>query len=96
MTFERLCFLEVSDITGIEVKCSKCNYRWIRQVDNWIKDSVTCANCGAIWFLQNSTDLQNMKNFVASLGAISDLIKRQNGSPFTIRFEVKCPEMEKK
>ena len=94
MTFEKLCFIQASDITGIEVKCFKCNYRWIRDVDNWIQDSVTCANCGEIWFLQNSTDLQNIKTFVASLRAISTLIKKQNGNPFTIRFEIKCPEKQ--
>jgi hypothetical protein len=92
MTFERLCFIQASDITGIEVKCFKCNYRWIREVDHWLQDSVTCANCGKAWFLENSTDLQNIRNFVASLVAISALIKRQNGDPFAIRLEVKCPQ----
>jgi hypothetical protein len=93
MTFEKLCFIQTSDITGIEFKCSKCNYRWIRQVDKWLKDSLACANCGETWFLQNNnTDLQNIKTFVASLLAVSILMEKQNGNPFAIRLEVKCPQ----
>jgi hypothetical protein len=91
MTFEKLCFIQAGDITGIEVKCFKCGFRWTRQVDKWIQESVSCANCGEMWFIQNSTDLQNIKNFVASLRAISALIERQKGNPFGIRFEIKCP-----
>jgi hypothetical protein len=91
MTFEKLCFIQASDIMGIEVKCSKCNYRWVRPVDNWLQDSMSCANCTAVWFLPNSTDLQNIKNFVLSLRAISELIERQKGNPFALRFEIKCP-----
>jgi ssDNA-binding Zn-finger/Zn-ribbon topoisomerase 1 len=92
MTFEKSCFIQAGDITGIEVKCSKCNYRWIRRVDNWIQDSITCANCGENWFIKNSNDLQSIKNFVASICSISEMVERQKGNPFALRFEIKCPQ----
>lgn len=89
MTFETQCFVLPADIIGIELECSKCGYRWIRPVDNWIQDGVNCGNCGEVWFIKNGSDLTNLKNLVSALRAISELTKKP--LPFSIRFEVKCP-----
>jgi hypothetical protein len=92
MTFKKQCLIEPSDIRAVEVQCSKCQYRSIRAIETWLQDSVSCANCGQVWFVQNSTDLGNLKTLVAALRAISELTKRANGTPFTIRFEIDCPD----
>jgi hypothetical protein len=94
MTFENLCFIEPADIVGVELRCSACDYRWIRTIEKWQNDSMKCANCNADWFLPHSTDLESIKDFVASLRVISALVKRQNGLPFILKFQITCPEQE--
>jgi hypothetical protein len=94
MTFEKQCFIQPNEIVGIEVTCSNCGYRWTRTVDKWQNDSVSCANCQTIWFEhRGSGDLNTIKEFVASLKHLSELVKRSNelGLGFSLRLEVKCP-----
>ena len=91
MTFEKQCFLGLSEVRGIEIRCSRCGYRWIRPVENWQQDSTSCANCQQIWFLDRSGDLATIKDFVASLGRLRELEKRAPNLGFSLRLEVECP-----
>lgn len=92
MTFEKQCFIQPDEIVGIEVMCSHCGYRWVRLVDKWMQDSMSCANCQQIWFVsQASGDLAAIKEFVASLKHLSKLVERSPDLKFSLRLEVKCP-----
>lgn len=91
MTFEKQCFVQPNEITGVEITCSNCGYRWVRPVSNWQKDSTSCANCQQMWFLDRSGDLAAVKEFVASLKHLSELAGRSQALGFSLRLEVKCP-----
>jgi hypothetical protein len=92
MTFEQQCFVHPSDIIGIEIKCSKCGYRWTRPIGSWLQDSVNCANCTQQWFINNSGDLKRLKEFVTSILAMTELAGRSEALGFSLRLEVKCPD----
>jgi hypothetical protein len=92
MTFENKCWIEPEDIRAVQIECSKCHYRSVRLVEGWLQDSISCANCGQIWFLAGSGDLTRLKELVGSLRAISELTKKQDGLPFGIKFEIKCQD----
>jgi hypothetical protein len=96
MTFEKKCLIEPGDITAVEIECSKCRYRSIRRIDTWLQESLSCANCGEVWFLQGSGDYANLKIFVGALHAISETVLKAGGHPFTVKFEIKCSDSGEK
>jgi len=74
MTVEKRCFIDLQDITGVEIECSKCRTKILFPAFDSDKLSVQCPNCGVLFFdpkkddLQAIVDLGNKLNDVANRG----------------------------
>jgi transcription elongation factor Elf1 len=85
MTIETRATIQLGDVLAVEYECRECKAKIVRPIVAERTNAVPtqCGNCGAVWIegTQARQNLADMLNLIA-------LLRDQNGSRFTLRFEV--------
>ena len=89
MTKEIRTTVEPKDVVAIELECSKCHFKTVRRISQWLRDSSICSNCQENW----STDghsLEHVRNLASLLRILSE--DMAGGRPFMVKLELQ-PEL---
>ena len=88
MTTELRTTIEPKDLVAIEIECTKCGFRTVRTIAQWLGDSAMCANCRESW-TEHEPMLKNIRDAAALLRMVS--LQTKEKMPFRIRIEIKNP-----
>jgi hypothetical protein len=84
MTSETKCFIDFSDVVGIELQCPDCKATFTHTLEKFITLSYPCPNCRAPIIAQNQTDDETLGNFVHFLKLVQSL-----KTPARIRLQIR-------
>jgi len=84
MTVEKRTTIEPGDIITVEVKCSVCESRVTRRIEDYRNEPTGCANCGASWTYL-AQEWRRLSQFVNMLRLFA-AAQTAKDSPYTLRF----------
>jgi len=84
VTLEKRCFIEFSDITGVELECSRCHVKMMFPSFDLKHLAVQCQNCREVFFDPKGQDLQ----MLAELGNKLADLRGRNLKGIRLQIEV--------
>jgi hypothetical protein len=87
VTSEIRTTIEPGDVLAIELECKNCQSRSIRPIERHLEGVEKCSVCGNVWPVALANELNQLKNLVSMLSAVTSLQEHRQ-MPFVIRLEI--------
>ena len=88
MTNEKRCFIEPSDIVGLELECPNCGTQTCYKMDGNINPVSACPNCKAKFYDQPSHEEELLRAYIQALKGGW----MRNGMRVNIRLRLSAPK----
>jgi hypothetical protein len=86
MTIDMSRTVEPQDIDSIELECRHCHAKTVRKLDDKLTVPLGCGNCSKNWFLQDSRDIQDLRDIFRALQSY-----RVEDARYVLRFHLGTP-----